>query len=94
MSARPLNAGERLLDAAALAAKLGVSRSYIYEHAEMLGAIPIGAGPRPRLRFNVAIVAERLAANRNPESPKPARPRRRRRPVPERLLPIRGKDRR
>lgn len=42
----------RLATAAELAAQLGVSRAYVYEHAERLGAIRLGRGPRARLRFD------------------------------------------
>lgn len=42
----------RLVDAETLARRHGVSRSFIYEHAEELGVIRLGAGPRPRLRFD------------------------------------------
>jgi hypothetical protein len=42
---------ERWLDAQELAQRLGVSREWVYEHAEELGAKRIGSGPRPRLRF-------------------------------------------
>jgi predicted DNA-binding transcriptional regulator AlpA len=39
------------LDAQEVARWLGVSREWVYEHAEELGASRIGTGPRPRLRF-------------------------------------------
>jgi hypothetical protein len=32
---------------------LNVSRAFVYEHAGELGAIPLGTGPRPRLRFDL-----------------------------------------
>jgi hypothetical protein len=41
------------VDAATLARILGVSRDSIYEHADELGAVRIGDGPRARLRFDV-----------------------------------------
>jgi hypothetical protein len=43
-----------LVDAAGLARALGVDRDWVYEHSERLGAIRLGDGPRPRLRFEVA----------------------------------------
>jgi len=46
-------ADESLLTATQLARTLAVSRSYVYEHAARLGAIPVGTGSRPRLRFNL-----------------------------------------
>lgn len=42
-----------LVDAASLAQVLGVSRAYVYEHRGELGAITVGDGARPRLRFDV-----------------------------------------
>jgi len=40
-----------LVDAASVAEHLGVSRDYVYEHADDLGARRLGSGPRARLRF-------------------------------------------
>jgi hypothetical protein len=44
----------RLLDAAQLAIHLGVTRTWVYEHAQQLGAIRLGAGTKARLRFDLA----------------------------------------
>jgi hypothetical protein len=41
-----------LVDAAALARLLGVSRATDYDRASELGAIQLGDGERPRLRFD------------------------------------------
>lgn len=41
-----------LVDAAAVAVTLGVSRAFVYEHAEALGAVRLG-GKRGRLRFDL-----------------------------------------
>jgi hypothetical protein len=41
------------LDASELARVLGVERDWIYEHQEQLGAIRLGNGRRPRLRFEL-----------------------------------------
>ena len=41
----------RLLTAAEVADMLGVSRDSVYGMADELGAVRIGSGPRPRLRF-------------------------------------------
>jgi hypothetical protein len=54
------NDGGRLVDAAQLASRLGVERSWIYEHAAELGALRLGDGPRARLRFDLGRVVERL----------------------------------
>lgn len=42
----------RLLTAAELAVELGVARSFVYEHADGLGAVRLGDGSKPRLRFD------------------------------------------
>jgi hypothetical protein len=42
-----------LVDAAAVADELGVSRAWVYEHADELGVERIGEGERPRLRFDL-----------------------------------------
>lgn len=49
-----------LVDASTVAARLGVARSYVYEHADELGAIRLGSGPRARLRFDLDDVRRRL----------------------------------
>jgi hypothetical protein len=90
------------VDAAAVARHLGVDRSYVYEHSTELGAVRLGDGPRARLRFNLAVVDEPLAATacpgaRESEAANPVAKRHRRHrmgtdasAVPE-LLPIRGR---
>jgi hypothetical protein len=85
----------RIVDAATLAAELGVSRDFVYAHASELGGQRLGGGPRGRLRFDLA---QALAAwaSRPPRaqpsgSPTPIRPRRRKQPGNDaKLLPIRG----
>ena len=59
-----------------LAAHYAVGVRFIYGHAEELGAIRLGAGPSPRLRFDPAVVRERWAGVNAP--PPVARTRRRR----------------
>lgn len=49
-----------LLTAAEVSAWWGVHRGWVYQHAEELGAIRIGTGQRPRLRFDPERVARRL----------------------------------
>jgi hypothetical protein len=44
--------GSQLIDAAAVALMLGVTRGWVYEHATELGAVRLGSGTRPRLRFD------------------------------------------
>lgn len=43
----------RLVDAASLAERLGVSPAWVRDHAEELGVQRLGTGPRPRLRFDL-----------------------------------------
>lgn len=54
----------RLLTAAQVAARFNVDRGWVYAHAEELGVVRLGSGPRPRLRFDPAIVAQRLVTSR------------------------------
>jgi hypothetical protein len=69
----------------------------VYQHAQELGAIRLGHGPKARLRFNPAVAAQALAdqgPGSRPPAPAPQRPRGRprRRPVPaDELLPIRAR---
>jgi hypothetical protein len=74
-----------LVDAVGLADALGVDRSWVYEHADQLGAIRLGTGPRPRLRFELGgalasfreLSAQRrvvpLRGGRQPAVPRPRR---------------------
>lgn len=59
-------APDDLLSAAQVARRLGVERSWVYEHADELGVVRLGEGPRPRLRFDPAAVAERTLGRRRP----------------------------
>jgi Zn-dependent peptidase ImmA (M78 family) len=45
-----------LMSAAEVALTLGVSRRYVYEHAEELGGVRVGVGAKPRLRFDLEAV--------------------------------------
>jgi hypothetical protein len=53
---------ERLLTAAEVARRFGVSPEWVRENADRLGALRLGNGPRPRLRFDPERVAEALSA--------------------------------
>jgi len=65
-----------MISAAEVSWRWGVSRRWVYAHREKLGAVPIGDGPRPRLRFDPRVVAARLGS---PDGrPRPARPDKRR----------------
>jgi transposase-like protein len=50
------------LTVAEVAARYGVSRSWVYAHQRELGALRLGAGPRARLRFDPKVVADAIAA--------------------------------
>jgi hypothetical protein len=68
--------GRRLVDAATLAAGLGVERSWVYAHRRELGAIELGTGSKPRLRFDVESARKVLArsASNGSHEPKPPAP--------------------
>jgi hypothetical protein len=58
---------DRLLSATEVSKWWGVSRGWVYRHAVELGAVRIGDGERPRLRFHPDQVSRRLA--RPPSTP-------------------------
>lgn len=78
-----------LIDVAEVARRFGVSRDYVYEHSDELGAMRLGNGRNPRLRFDPRKVEEALAAKRAEPKPEPRR-RARRRSGRAALLPIGG----
>jgi hypothetical protein len=92
--------GRRVVDAAGLAEILGVNAETVRAHADELGVLRIGDGPKPRLRFDVekALAAWTAGSADRQSQPAPggAAPAvRRGRPRLERahtaeLLPIRG----
>ena len=49
-----------LVDARAVAAALHVDRDWVYAHARELGVVRLGPGPKARMRFDLAVVRERL----------------------------------
>jgi hypothetical protein len=53
-------AAPALLTAAQVAVRFGVDRGWVYEHAVELGAVRLGDGPKPRLRFDPSRVAAAL----------------------------------
>ena len=73
------------LDAQEVAQRLGVSREWVYEHADELGALRIGSGPRPRLRFPPQILDPRSRTTISAEAGGEPR---NRRPKPSGLIPI------
>jgi hypothetical protein len=87
-----------LVDAEAVARYLDVSRDWVYEHAELLRARRLGAGPRARLRFSLddidgvlTCLEGRKSARCESPAPTPIRRRRRRTSLGTsgELLPIR-----
>jgi hypothetical protein len=56
---------DKLITAADVAARFGVSRTWVYDNAELLGAIRLGTGAKARLRFDPARVLEFIQANRS-----------------------------
>lgn len=82
-----------LMDAGQLAKHLGLTRAWVYEHALQLGAIHLGHGPRPRLRFDLQTATQALDSRRRTSepahtTPRPGRPRRQRTPASVPLLPV------
>jgi hypothetical protein len=49
-----------LVDAVELARLFGIERSWVYTHAIELGAVKLGSGAKPRLRFDPQIAARVL----------------------------------
>jgi hypothetical protein len=89
---REVGAADRMVSAAEIARRFGVSRDYVYDHAGELGAVRLGDGRGAPLRFDPKAIADRLAKPLSPpmaEERERKRPPRRRKPasrVP--LLPI------
>lgn len=81
-----------LVDANELAERLSVSPDWIRRHADELGAIKLGGGDRPRLRFD-PVAVEQAIRHPEPEPPAQIAPARQRRRASEDddLIPLRGK---
>jgi hypothetical protein len=96
LNRRSLSGGPELIDAAELARRLGIERSWVYMHAIELGAVKLGAGRKPRLRFDPQVAARALRkVGEGPAADPPARSGKRacrpRKPKEQaRLLPIKG----
>ena len=58
----------RLVDATTLAGELGVDRSWVYSHRDELGAVRLGSGSKPRLRFDVQVARAALGRIRSEPS--------------------------
>jgi excisionase family DNA binding protein len=101
LAGQPLPTGQ-LLTASEAAERLGVSKDYIYAHADDLGALRIGDGPdkRPRLRFSAADLDSACSESKRSQpaasrTPKRKTPRHRPQGVGQKpdLLPIRRERR-
>lgn len=57
----------QLVSAGEVAMRLGVSRGWVYAHAGELGALRLGSGQRPRLRFDPLLVDEALRSDMGSE---------------------------
>ncbi len=68
------DSSRRLVDAATLAAELGVERSWVYAHRDELGAMQLGTGPKPRLRFDIETARAVLARSHSKRSHEPTLP--------------------
>jgi hypothetical protein len=84
-----------LVDAATLADRLGVNRSYVYTNADRLGAIRLG-GSRGRLRFDLEVARRALRGGEIPTA-EPAKPHRDQRTAAQRrpagsILAVRGRN--
>lgn len=85
-----------LVDAAELARRFGIERSWVYTHAIELGAVKLGNGAKPRLRFDPEIAVRVLRkVDGKPTADPPARSGKRASQPQEsegrvELLPIRG----
>jgi hypothetical protein len=87
----------KLVDAGELARRFGIERSWVYSHAIELGAVKLGNGTKPRLRFDPEVAARVLRrVDGKPVADPPARSGKRAGQPPRRaasdirLLPIRG----
>jgi hypothetical protein len=63
---------DALLTAAQVARRFGVTAEWVRDHAGELGAVRLGDGPRPRLRFALEDVTRALQPTTTLESDSPA----------------------
>lgn len=62
LESRPPSDESSLVDATEIAQRFGVDRGWVYAHADELGAVRLGTGRKPRLRFNAAVVERALTS--------------------------------
>lgn len=86
---RTAQASKRLVGADELAEMFSVSRTWVYDNAAFLGAIKLGTGSKPRLRFDPHRVREILMTGARAHATTTPRPRRRSRWIDDAdLIPI------
>lgn len=71
LTAETIEPAPRVVDAARLAERLGVTRWFVYEHADELGGVRLGDGPRARLRFDLDRALEAWNARSTSERSQP-----------------------
>ena len=88
-----------LVDAVELARRFGIERSWVYTHAIELGAVKLGGGAKPRLRFDpqIAVRVLRKAGGESAADPPTRSGKRAGQPRPGQgsevpLLPFDGQD--
>lgn len=82
---------EKWLTAADVAARYSVSRTWVYDNAELLGVVRLGTGRKARLRFDPARLREHFKDDDRRHEPPSSDRGPARRWVPEAdLIPIRG----
>jgi hypothetical protein len=86
----PGRATPRLVSAAEIARRFDVTRQWVYENGDRLGAVRLGNGARPRLRFDPRRVEAALAGADERGDPRPrGTTRRSNRVDPADLIPLR-----
>lgn len=63
---RPAPGPFQLLEPKQLAAALNVSLDYVYAHAEDLGVMRLGDGPKARLRFDLQTARTAMRSHKQP----------------------------
>lgn len=58
----PAVRADRLLTAREVGDRYGLTATWVREHADELGVLRPGSGPKPRLKFDAATIAQRLSS--------------------------------
>lgn len=78
---RPVDSGG-MLTVNQLSIRLNVTRAWVYEHAQELGGIRLGDGPKARLRFDPDTAIQALQRHQVDGNPAPLHKPKRRAPTP------------